>query len=878
MAGLSDGRRRLLFRGRVVNLCGRLLVRDRLPGRASPSTIVLPEPQRYRMPVLMGMACLFLFVFECPPQLAMGQSRPVQNAPVMTIDRSIGSEEMLISDVSFEGDLFFKRPILELRVRSKPNRELLGIPGATWWLWLYKFGENTLGGNGIGKAFKATGEPPALFDSTTVANDLERLQLFYFLDEGFQQSAISAAVTRNGTSNKVSIVYHIEAGPPTFIRNFKYNGLDSLSHDQKVRIARGSLLDLDVDESMPDPLVHSLQNNRYSGPLLTEEWRRLLTALHVEGYAAVTRDSIHAVVYTISPDTVDVTIDVKLGPRYRFGDVLFAVNGTEPGADDRQVVDSVKSSVSGVEGGIISAGFKAERRLTFEPLRDNLKFAPGDWYDQSKLIATKRRLDGIRALAFTDIQSVEPQTIETTTPGAAPRLPHRFSIQTRPRHQMRLQTFILQRNDSFEGNKNEWGFGVGVTYNNFNLFGGGENFSVNASTSLTSELDASKGFSSAQWEVGANLAFPRLTWPMGRLESLLDLENVLSHVTISFLAARRDALFLIIRGRGQARYRFELKHSRTFTSFFDLLELTVSNPDTLEGFRESFLDDILDTIDDPNQRARIIQDYTEPQFNDALRLTLRQTDLNLLRRENGHVYEVGLEAGGNIGFLLDRFIFTPDTLEGSLPGLPIFGATGSSNRLFYGQYIRGVVDVRKYIRLNTLSVFAWKIIVGAAHPYGEAPVIPLSRRFFSGGSSSVRAWHLSELGPGSASIQTEDDKNESLNTNIFGGEIKLEGSIELRHTVFRDVFSANWIFTVFMDAGNVWFGPRNPGPVAGRFRADEFFTELGIGAGFGFRLAWDYLVVRLDFASKVHDPVRKGELWPDGFSEPVIHFGFGHTF
>ena len=77
--------------------------------------------------------------------------------------------------------------------------------------------------------------------------------------------------------------------------------------------------------------------------------------------------------------------------------------------------------------------------------------------------------------------------------------------------------------------------------------------SSTTSTSFTSELGVSKGFSSAQWEVGTNLAFPRLTWPMGRIESLFDLEDARSHVSFSFLAARRDALKLIIRGRGQAQ-------------------------------------------------------------------------------------------------------------------------------------------------------------------------------------------------------------------------------------------------------------------------------------------------------------------------------------
>jgi len=262
----------------------------------------------------------------------------------------------------------------------------------------------------------------------------------------------------------------------------------------------------------------------------------------------------------------------------------------------------------------------------------------------------------------------------------------------------------------------------------------------------------------------------------------------------------------------------------------------------------------------------------------VLRITVRKSNIDPFRRDNGYVQEVSIEGGGNLAYLLDRFIFNPGEIDGTLPGLPIFGETGSSNELIYRQYVRAVVDMRKYNRINSLSVFTWKILVGAAHPYGQAELIPLGRRFFSGGATSVRAWHLSELGPGSASVQNESNKNSDLNTNIFGGEIKLEGSVELRHTVFRSFMAADWVFAMFVDAGNVWFGPRNPGTDAGRFEIDRFYKEIGVGAGIGIRLEWDYLIIRLDFSSKVHDPVRQGDLWPDGFSDPVVHFGFGHTF
>ncbi len=134
----------------------------------------------------------------------------------------------------------------------------------------------------------------------------------------------------------------------------------------------------------------------------------------------------------------------------------------------------------------------------------------------------------------------------------------------------------------------------------------------------------------------------------------------------------------------------------------------------------------------------------------------------------------------------------------------------------------------------------------------------------------MRGWGLRELGPG----RTTADST----SNILGGDIKLEASIELRSTILRQVFAAEWILTLFSDAGNVWFGPRNPGDASGRFRTSSFYKEIGVGGGFGMRLAWEYLIIRLDLAYRIHDPAHDGQFLDNAFRGPRLHFGIGHAF
>ena len=86
---------------------------------------------------------------------------------------------------------------------------------------------------------------------------------------------------------------------------------------------------------------------------------------------------------------------------------------------------------------------------------------------------------------------------------------------------------------------------------------------------------------------------------------------------------------------------------------------------------------------------------------------------------------------------------------------------------------------------------------------------PNSRRVYVGGASSVRGWGLRELGPGRSTLDTTATPGGT--TNVLGGDIKLEASVEWRQSFLRNVLAADWMGVLFTDAGNVWFGPRNPG-------------------------------------------------------------------
>ena len=357
-----------------------------------------------------------------------------------------------------------------------------------------------------------------------------------------------------------------------------------------------------------------------------------------------------------------------------FGDIHFDVNGPEETAEEQLVLRNVpaadSSGTGDHAGGSVTASIEGDRKLKGDLLSSSLQFDPGEWYNQSKLLSTKRRLE---AKGVFTLSRIDPQWQDTTmgVQDSSYALPHHVLLETRERHQMRFEAFMLQRNGVLSGSENELGTGLGVSYENVNLLGNGESFRMSTTGSIAADIDTTF-FTSAQAEISTALTLPYLIAPFRQLDEVFDLYDARTQVSLSFLTARREELSFVIRGRGTARLRLEMQQSPTLVSYLDLIDLSLSNPDTLNGFSNNFLGSFLQSIDDPVQFAQILEDYTEPQINSALRFTRRASNVNPLRREQGYSYEGALEIGGNFPFLLDRFVYSPDSLEGKIPGLSLF--------------------------------------------------------------------------------------------------------------------------------------------------------------------------------------------------------------
>jgi outer membrane protein assembly factor BamA len=418
-----------------------------------------------------------------------------------------------------------------------------------------------------------------------------------------------------------------------------------------------------------------------------------------------------------------------------------------------------------------------------------------------------------------------------------------------------------------------FGTGIGVDYTNNNVFGKAEQLTVSANSSFefvtSSTLEDIAPSDTVQsslfrsYEIRTEYSVPRIAFPFAFLDNRPFFTSGITRYSLAY--SRSDQLFFDINSDVRFNFRYEVQHNERLYSFFDLIELDLVDTNPSDEFKQNLEDEF---GENSFELDRILQDF-ENQVSSIIRYTLRSQNTDPIKRNRGYFSEYSIGAAGNIPYAIDRFLVTPGTVEGELPALFKL----SSNTLNYSRFVTVTADYRRYYSLSNSSVFGWRLFGGLTHPYGKSTSIPLNRRFFAGGSNDIRGWGPFQLGPGAIAND---------NVTINGGEIKLAVFTETRQIFIRDLLSADWIAAWYVDAGNIWYGPRNDfideenqdQLERGRFKFNDFYNQIAVGSGLGLRLDWDFLVVRFDFTFRAHD-LEQGWFGDD---KVYFSFGIGHSF
>lgn len=188
----------------------------------------------------------------------------------------------------------------------------------------------------------------------------------------------------------------------------------------------------------------------------------------------------------------------------------------------------------------------------------------------------------------------------------------------------------------------------------------------------------------------------------------------------------------------------------------------------------------------------------------------------------------------------------------------------------FAHYFRSELEARWNWKINNKQAFAMRASVGAASAYGAfSKVVPYVKQFYVGGPSSIRAWDVRQLGPGSYEPPAISD---GINQPFFQtGDFKLEFNGEYRFDLISVLEGA-----LFVDAGNVWSWQELDRP--GAKISWNFLDEIAIGAGAGGRLDFSYFIIRLDVGWKIRYPYAiDGQRW-FAFRSPNYNLAIGYPF
>ena len=194
----------------------------------------------------------------------------------------------------------------------------------------------------------------------------------------------------------------------------------------------------------------------------------------------------------------------------------------------------------------------------------------------------------------------------------------------------------------------------------------------------------------------------------------------------------------------------------------------------------------------------------------------------------------------------------------------------------FAQYAKGDINFTYHGIINPQHRLVPHLSLGVAVPYLNATAVPFIKRYFAGGSNSVRGWQARTLGPG-----TFRGDGSRLVYDLQVGDIKLDMNLEYRFKVLSFLELA-----AFLDAGNIWTIRDYQDQAGGVFLFDQFYKQIAWSYGVGVRFDLSLFIFRIDFGVKLHDPSRiaEGKQWRTaanglGWNDDMtFHFAIGYPF
>jgi outer membrane protein insertion porin family len=181
------------------------------------------------------------------------------------------------------------------------------------------------------------------------------------------------------------------------------------------------------------------------------------------------------------------------------------------------------------------------------------------------------------------------------------------------------------------------------------------------------------------------------------------------------------------------------------------------------------------------------------------------------------------------------------------------------------------IDVEyTFTKVQPKSSIVYRLFSGVGFAVNKTDTtLPFFKQYFAGGSNSMRAWPIRGLGRGAQPLAP-------FGTSTFNdrtGDVQIEANMEYRFLISKLLGNSIVLKgSLFADAGNIWNiknTKRDGSEDNAQFKFKNIYKQLGVSAGAGLRIDFNYLVVRFDMGLRFKRPDIKNN---DGWQIPALSF------
>jgi outer membrane protein assembly factor BamA len=686
----------------------------------------------------------------------------------------------------------------------------------------------------------------------------------YYKTQGYFKSKVTSKINRDSTYKKATVTYHISEGKPTMLDSVRIKisspVLDSIYKTAALEtlLKKGNQYNDQAFRNEADNVVKLFRNNGIY------HFAESAIGFYVDSTRSDYKTNVDFLIsshrlieenrnYIEKPYKVHTIKEVNV-----YTDYSFSKKGN-------QIKDSI--SYKGIN-------FLAHKKIKYNPkyLSESIFLKPGGIYKDTLRNLTRTHLKSLKNFKSTTIKF-------TPISGTNDELRMDISLAPLEKYTYSFETELTHSNIRNIGTSAKFSIA------NRNAFKGSELLKISF---LGSWFDANNG---PGWEIGSDISIeiPRFVAPFGLSKSVpkkmspRTLFSIGSSFQKNIGLDRQTFTFL-------TDYKWQFNQKKTMQlevlntqyvknlnigSFFYIYN---SEFDNLNAVAKTYYNDENRILGLPNEAISFMNTVAGNRDFQSSNSEAYNAATNILNRYNiitsdfliptiAYSYTYNSQSDfkdSNFSFFKIRV-----ANSGNILGLLSNNTNANNKNTFLNiplaQYFKTDIEYKKFWSFDNNAVFAFRTFLGAIITYDNSD-IPFTKSYFAGGSNDIRAWQTYELGPGS--------RNSGLEFNI--GSFKFLTSAEYRFDVISKLKGA-----LFLDAGNIW-------DISGssfveddaKFNSFASLKNIAIGSGFGARLDFNFLILRLDVGFKTYEPYLNDRKWFKNydFANAVYNIGINYPF